>query len=46
MKDERLKLNQLGFYEVIDRPSPLDLADYYSNQYFQNETSNYRKSYP
>lgn len=45
MDDPRLRQHALGFWEVVDKPSPEVLADYYSQTYYQNEVSNYRKSY-
>lgn len=46
MNDGRLERNQLGFLEVVARPSPEELADYYERRYYQNENGNYRSSYP
>ena len=46
MLDRRLKKHKLGYYEVIDKPSKKELNDYYSKKYYQEETGNYRKSYP
>lgn len=45
MDDPRLRQHELGFWEVADKPSPEVLADYYAQTYYQNEASNYRKSY-
>lgn len=45
MTDERLRRNALGFLEVVDRPTPQELTEYYAQVYYQNETGNYRKSY-
>lgn len=46
MNKEKLKRNPLGFWEVIDKPTSQELADYYTNKYYQTERGNYRKSYP
>ena len=46
MLDKRLKKHKLGYYEVKDKPSDKELNDYYSRKYYQEETGNYRKSYP
>ena len=45
MKDSRLSQHELGFLQVIDRPSPEAFADYYETNCFQNESANYRKSF-
>jgi SAM-dependent methyltransferase len=45
MNDPRLRRHELGFLEVAEKPSPEALANYYAQTYYQNETSNYRKSY-
>jgi 2-polyprenyl-3-methyl-5-hydroxy-6-metoxy-1,4-benzoquinol methylase len=44
--DPRLKRHDLGFLELINKPSKAELADYYKNVYYQTERANYRKSYP
>lgn len=43
--DSRLRKNELGFWEVIDKPSPEELQDYYSKKYFQETKGSYEKSY-
>lgn len=45
MIDPRLHQHELGFLEVIDKPSPQALADHYEKTYFQKESGSYRKSY-
>lgn len=45
MNDPRLRRHPIGFLEVVDRPTPEALSDYYAQTYFQNEASGYRKSY-
>ena len=39
MTDPRLRKHPLGFLEVIDRPTPAELSDYYARQYYQTEQS-------
>lgn len=43
--DPSLRRHDLGFLEVIDKPSPQALAAYYAKTYYQTEAANYRKSY-
>ena len=43
--DPRLRRHDLGFLEVVDKPSPHALATYYAKTYYQTEASSYRKSY-
>jgi len=43
--DARLRRHELGFLEVIDRPSPEELRDYYAKTYYQSEKGSYRKEY-
>jgi len=45
MNDPRLRCHSLGFLEVIDRPSPEELASYYVETYYQTERGSYCKSY-
>ncbi len=45
-KMPQLQRHPFGFLEVINKPTPQELSDYYANTYFQDERSNYRKSYP
>jgi len=44
--DDRLRRHALGFLQVRDIPSPSELTEYYARQYYQQEKSNYRRSYP
>ena len=44
--DSRLKLHPHGFLEVVDRPTPDELREYYARSYYQNEKGTYRKEYP
>jgi len=46
MTDPRLRRHPLGFLEVVDRPTPEELAAYYASVYFQTEQSSYRRDYP
>lgn len=45
MNDPRLRRHALGFLEVVDRPTPRALSEYYAQAYFQNEAGNFRKAY-
>jgi SAM-dependent methyltransferase len=45
MHDPRLRRHELGFLEVVDKPSPQALAAYYEKTYYQNESGSYRKTY-
>ncbi len=46
LMDERLRLHELGFLEVRDRPTSSELRDHYANRYFQNpDNSSYQISY-
>src|SRR3546814_21198886 len=46
MNDPRLRRHPLGFLEVVDRPSPEELSDYYARTYYQTERSSFRREYP
>src|SRR3546814_908314 len=46
MNDPRLRRHPLGFLEVVDRPSPEELSDYYARTYYQTERSSFRGVYP
>lgn len=45
MSDHRLRRNELGFLEVVSRPSEEELSEYYSRVYYQQEKGNYRQRY-
>ena len=45
MNDPRLKRHELGFLELVNKPSQEELDAYYANNYYQNESANYRKEY-
>jgi 2-polyprenyl-3-methyl-5-hydroxy-6-metoxy-1,4-benzoquinol methylase len=45
MNDPRLRRHAFGFLEVVARPTPEALSEYYAKTYFQNEAASYRKSY-
>lgn len=44
--DPRLHRHPLGFWQVRDIPSADELSAYYAERYYQQEKSNYRRSYP
>ena len=46
MIDPRLRRHPLGFLEVVDRPTPDQLAAYYADAYYQAERGGFRRSYP
>lgn len=46
MNDQRLRWHELGFLEVVDRPTAEALSEYYAQAYFQNAaSSSFRTSY-
>lgn len=45
MNDSRLRRHALGFLEVVERPTPEALSEYYGQIYYQNEASGFRKTY-
>ena len=40
-----LKQNQLGFYEIVDKPSREELSDYYQQKYYQEGRGSYELKY-
>jgi len=40
-----LRRHELGFLELVDKPSPEELSSYYETKYYQDERANYRKEY-
>jgi len=44
--DERLQRNPLGYWEVVEKPTPETLQAFYAERYFQTEQGSYRHSYP
>jgi len=46
MTDPRLRRHPCGFLEVVDRPTPDELAAYYANTYYQAERGSFRRHYP
>src|SRR3546814_10649206 len=46
LNDPRLKRHDLGFLEVVDKPTSEELKAYYAHRYYQTEQGNYRKAYP
>jgi len=41
----KVTLNKYGFYSLVDKPSSLELKDYYEKKYYQNATNNYEQYY-
>jgi 2-polyprenyl-3-methyl-5-hydroxy-6-metoxy-1,4-benzoquinol methylase len=44
--DARLVRHPLGFWQVRDIPTADELSAYYAERYYQQEKSNYRRTYP
>jgi 2-polyprenyl-3-methyl-5-hydroxy-6-metoxy-1,4-benzoquinol methylase len=40
-----LRRNTYGYYEVIDKPSPAELKEYYAKQYYQQSKATYQSEY-
>lgn len=40
-----LHRNELGYYEVISKPTPKELRDYYAQRYYQENRSSYQPDY-
>lgn len=45
MNDPRLKRNKLGYFEVVDKPTPEELNSYYANKYYQETKGSYELTY-
>lgn len=44
--DSRLRLHELGYYELIEKPSAEQLSDYYEKKYYQeSKSSTYQRVY-
>ena len=43
---DTLRLNEYGFYEVINKPTPAELSDYYARRYYQEGLTTYQAAYP
>ena len=43
--DERLIKNPLGYWEVINKPTPEELQKYYADKYFQESLGSYESEY-
>ena len=43
---DELRLNEYGFYEVRDKPTPEELRDYYARRYYQENRATYQAAYP
>lgn len=43
--DQRLKFHPLGYWEVSDRPSKIDLQEYYAKKYYQEGKGSYEIKY-
>jgi 2-polyprenyl-3-methyl-5-hydroxy-6-metoxy-1,4-benzoquinol methylase len=43
---DTLQFNEFGFYEVINKPSPAELREYYAQRYYQEGLTTYQAQYP
>jgi 2-polyprenyl-3-methyl-5-hydroxy-6-metoxy-1,4-benzoquinol methylase len=43
---DTLRLNEFGFYEIQDKPTPEELSDYYAKRYYQENLTTYQPEYP
>lgn len=43
--DQRLKLHELGYWEVAEKPTTAELQSYYANKYYQEGNGSYELSY-
>lgn len=43
---DTLRLNEFGFYEIKDKPTPDELREYYARRYYQENLTTYQASYP
>ena len=43
--DSRLKRHPLGFWEIIDKPTPHELREYYAKKYYQEARGSYEIAY-
>ncbi len=43
---DTLRLNEFGFYEIRQKPTPEELRDYYARRYYQENLTTYQPEYP
>jgi 2-polyprenyl-3-methyl-5-hydroxy-6-metoxy-1,4-benzoquinol methylase len=43
---DTLRLNEFGFYEIRQKPTPAELRDYYARRYYQENLTTYQPEYP
>ena len=43
---DTLRLNEFGFYEIKQKPTPAELRDYYAQRYYQENLTTYQAAYP
>ena len=43
---DTLRLNEYGFYEVTNKPTPAELSNYYAQRYYQENLTTYQSQYP
>jgi len=43
---DTLRENEFGFFEIKNKPTPQELADYYAKRYYQENLTTYQPAYP
>ena len=43
--DDKLKMHDLGFYQLRNKPSQKELQQYYNKKYYQEQTGSYQNNY-
>jgi 2-polyprenyl-3-methyl-5-hydroxy-6-metoxy-1,4-benzoquinol methylase len=43
---DTLRLNEFGFYEIKQKPTPDELREYYAKRYYQENLTTYQPTYP
>jgi len=43
---DALRLNEYGFYEVTNKPTPAELSNFYAKRYYQEGLTTYQPTYP
>ena len=43
---DTLRLNEFGFYEIKQKPTPEELREYYAKRYYQENLTTYQPEYP
>ena len=45
MDSSSVRKNHFGFYELVEKPSPSELKQYYAEKYYQDSSSSYERQY-